>query len=154
MSNTTADSPETDGFLYSNLPEDVARVHARFPELFAFVRRCNRLAVATRKQLTPDASDQQKVLEAVLFGRALQSLQAAFILVERGMVADARASVRSAAETTIYHVKTAKDAAFVKKFLEDHACNQRKFAKAVLEDATIVAALSAEQRQSLAACRT
>jgi uncharacterized protein DUF5677 len=148
MGVSMTDAYEIDGFLSSKMSEDIARLRERFPDLFDLLRRCNQLAMAIKWKMTPDASDRQKVLEATLFAREIQSLQAGLLLAERGMIADARAAVRSAAETAIYHVKTARDATFVERFREDHACHQRRFAKSVLEDPFLVSNLTATERQS------
>ena len=141
--------PETDGFLHSRIGDDIARLHARFPDLFSLLLRCNRLAMAIRSQLIPDAGDQQSLLEATLFARGLQSLQAALLLAERGMVSEARTAVRSAGEAAIYQIRMSREATFAKKFVEDYAHSQSKLARAILDDAIIASTLSVEQKKCL-----
>jgi hypothetical protein len=123
-----------DGFLAPNIRETVALVRARFPKWFALLERCNRTAMTLLNKLEPPDGDNQKLVEATLYGRALQSLQAAIILAERGMAADSRACLRRSADTAIFQLKMANDATFDDALIENHDYYRRNLANATLAD--------------------
>ena len=69
---------------------------------------------------------------SVLFIRAHQSFQAAILLIEKGMLADARVVLRSAVEGAMALNAVANDATFDRRLIEAHLHNQRKTANVVL----------------------
>lgn len=91
-----------DGFLSPKLEpwRDAARASAH--EWFNLVDGINRSAVAILSTLEPQRSSAREMMAAQLFARALQTFEAAILLAERGMLADAGTLARSIVETTIY----------------------------------------------------
>jgi Family of unknown function (DUF5677) len=63
---------------------------------------------------------------ALLFGRALTSLQSVVILAERGLSADSRTVLRAAAETTIVLCAVAADAGVADQLVLRHQWHRRK----------------------------
>jgi len=105
------------------------------------------MAILPRVQ--PGTADNQKLLEAVLFARALQSIQAMTVLAERAMTGDARTLLRSCCETAIFQRKLHLDAAFGDRLHERHDFHQRKLANALLSDPSSTAELTPQQVQLL-----
>jgi hypothetical protein len=68
-----------------------------------------------------------------LFVRAHQSFQAAILLIERGLIGDARTVLRSGVEGAIAICAIAADPSFVDQLIEAHHANQRKVARLLLE---------------------
>jgi hypothetical protein len=68
-----------------------------------------------------------------IFVRAHQSFQAALLLIERGMIGDARTVLRSGVEGAIAICALASDPSFVERLIEAHHANQRKEARLLLE---------------------
>jgi hypothetical protein len=140
---------KADGFLSADMPATIALVRKRQPEWFALLDRCNKTAMALLYKLEPPANDNQKLVEATLYGRALQTLQAAIILAERGMAADARACLRRSADTAIFQLKMANDATFDDALIENHDYYRRNLANAALADKELCKHLDQKQLDEL-----
>jgi hypothetical protein len=78
--------------------------------------------------------DRRGLVLSVLFVRCHQSLQAAVVLVEKGMIADARILVRSAVESAIACVALSADETFVDRLVEAHHKNRGSVARELLGD--------------------
>ena len=122
------------GFLAPETAAIVAQIRTRFAPWFELADTANHLAMRVLYQVKPRRDDQQRFVEATLFGRALQSYQAAVVLAERGMTADARAVIRSACESVIIQMKVARDPAFVDTLVERHVFHRRALGNAWLSD--------------------
>jgi hypothetical protein len=140
-----------EGFLSPDFAQTISTIRLDFSIWFGLLEDCNRLAVAVLPRVQPGTADNQKLLEAVLFARALQTIQAMTVLAERGMTGDARTLLRSCCETAIFQRKLHLDAGFADKLEERHDFHQRKLANALLCDPRSTAELTPEQVQSLRA---
>jgi hypothetical protein len=138
-----------EGFLSVEFAETIAKIRLDYAIWFGLLEDCNRLAMAVLPKLQPGTTDNQKLLEAVLFARALQSIQAMTVLAERGMTGDARTLLRSCSETAIFQRKLQLDATFANSLQERHDFHQRKLATALLADPRSKAELTPEQVQAL-----
>ncbi len=138
-----------DGFLSPDIQETIARVRKNFPDWFELIGRLNRLAMRVMPKIDVPVGDKQKFLEAVHFARAVQSLQAAVLLLERGMEADARNALRSATETTILLVRVSRDPALAERLVENDDYHRQKMAGALLRDAGAMATMSPERKEAL-----
>jgi hypothetical protein len=120
-------SPEIDRFrLY-------VRGHDPSKQWFELADDLNRLSFELLQKHETPLADRQRFTFSGLFVRAHQSFQAALVLIERGMIGDARAVLRSAAESTIAMYAVAHDPQFVDKLIGDEYYNQRKMANITLE---------------------
>jgi hypothetical protein len=81
-----------------------------------------------------EQGDRRGLVLSVLLVRSHQSLQAAVILVEKGMIADARIVVRSAVESAIACVALGADETFVDRLIEAHHKNRGSVARELLGD--------------------
>ena len=101
---------------------------------FAFAEELNRLGQEILEGHETPVSDNRRLTTTVLFIRASQSFQAAIILAERGMLADARAVLRSAVEGAMALNALANDPTFDQKLIEAHLNFQRTTINVVLNE--------------------
>lgn len=86
-----------------------------------------------RQHSAPIAEPQHFTFSGV-FVRAHQSFQAAILLTENGMIADARTAIRSAAESGIALQALAVDPTFVEQLVKAHQRRQRIVANVTLQN--------------------
>lgn len=130
-----------EGFLSPEMKTTIERIRRDYADWFEVISATNRLAMEILPALKPDRADSQKVLEAAFYGRALQSIQAAVVLTERGMIGDARTVLRACVETALLQRKIADDAAFADRLVERHDFHRRKLGNGVLNNPQFVAGL-------------
>jgi hypothetical protein len=131
MTDAQEDSFQQSGFL-SPMVEDVAAIRAEFSEWFKLLARCNRLGMRMVAAIEMPLGSPARTIQAALFFRTLQSFQAAILLAERGMLADARSALRACAESTILHERLAADAGFTELMGENADYYRRVMAKMLL----------------------
>src|SRR5712675_3120617 len=118
------------GFLAPSLAASIASIRKDFAPWFDTAGRFNALGMRVMPNAKAGTSDNQQLIAAALYGRALTLFQAANILAERGMLGDARTVVRSAAETAIVLVAVAKDTSVCDLLIDRHFWHHRKFRNA------------------------
>jgi hypothetical protein len=89
----------THGFLSEPLGEVRHAVHKRYTNYRNILMRLNEQCVATQYELPIKADDPRELLGATFFLRTIASSQAAVILLEHGLIAQAKAVLRSALES-------------------------------------------------------
>jgi len=97
-----------------------------------FAEELNRLGWDMLENHETPTTENQLLIISVLFVRAHQSFQAAIMLIEKGLLADARVVLRSAVEGAMALNALANDATFDMQLIEAHLHNQRKTARIVL----------------------
>jgi Family of unknown function (DUF5677) len=132
-------SPTMERFRASlrNVPAHTARLD--------FVDELNRFGVSLLRDRDIPRDDRQRLTIAILFIRAHKSFQAGVGLAELGLLSDARAVLRSAAEGAIALNALANDADFLDRMIEAHYLGQRKLARIVLQDPDYRAGYGPEQ---------
>lgn len=125
---------KTDGFLSPTMEEfrNSLRKIPAYKLWLEFAEGLNRLGWDMLEEHETPKTDNQRLLISVLFIRAHQSLQAAIILIEKGMLADARVVLRSAVEGAMALNALANDPSFDRQLIEAHLYNQKKTARIVL----------------------
>jgi len=96
----------------------------------------------------PNEGNNQCLVAATLFARALMSYHSALMLIGRGSVADARTIVRSAAETTIVLNAVVADSGVCDLLVYRHQVNQRKLLGAWTTDPQATAVMTDDQRKT------
>ena len=126
---------EKDGYLSPEIEpfRQYVRSHDPSKQWFELADDLNRLSFELLQKHEAPLADRQRFTFSGLFVRAHQSFQAALILIERGMIGDARAVLRSGAESTIALYAVAHDPQFVDKIIGDEYYNQKKMASITLE---------------------
>src|SRR5690606_32278458 len=100
---------------------------------FSLVEDLNRSAVATLARLAASSSSDRELAAAALFGRAVQSFEAAIILAERGMLADAGTIARNIVECAIYLAGLAQLEDFPQRLAADNNAHYAAMARALAE---------------------
>ncbi len=124
-----------DGFLSSTMQEFRASLRQipAFKLWLTFAEELNRMGWDMLENHETPTTDNQRLITSVLFIRAHQSFQAALILIEKGMLADARGVLRSAVEGAIALNVLSNDTSFDTQLIEAHRHNQRKIAQIILK---------------------
>ena len=118
-----------DGFLTESPHHVQQLVRITYAEWRNLLGRINQLAVANQHSIMINRGNQVERYAAVLFARTLSTTQASILLLESGLVPQARALLRSALETYLALAAIAKEPAFVNKLIEGHAAEQKRVTK-------------------------
>ncbi|MFX1803094.1 DUF5677 domain-containing protein [Paraburkholderia sp. A1RO-5] len=133
---------QSQGFLSADLAISVANLRRDFAPWFGVAEGFNALAMRVLPNVKAATDSNQQVVAAALYGRALTSYQAALLLAERGMIADARTVVRAVAETVIVLSAVAKDAGVCDLLIGRHVWHHVKMRRAWLHDSQATAQMS------------
>ena len=141
-----ARSFHTDGFLAPEI--DQVRIAVRsapeYKAWFAYVDDLNRLGFEMLRSHQVSLDDRRGLSISILFVRIHQSFQAAVLLIERGIVPDARTILRSAVESAIALIALAADESFVDRLVAADRKHKLTIARMCLEDPDYRATHSAE----------
>jgi Family of unknown function (DUF5677) len=116
----------SDGFLSEEMIAVQSVIAEKYGPAIDTVRRVNRFAVKTQYSLSADADDLQKLLVAMLFARTLAHTQAAILMIERGMDAQARVMLRAGMEALFSLGAIVNDPRNATKFFDADAIQRRK----------------------------
>ncbi len=127
---------ETHGFLSNEIDgfRNVVRTSTPYKEWFDFTQELNLFGSEAIRTHTFDQNDTQRMTISALFIRSHQSLQAAMVLVERGMIADARTVLRTLVEGTIAQISLAADAGVIDQLVAAHRKHQLTICREMLAD--------------------
>lgn len=122
-------SEADDGFLTEPLDHVREAVRQKYPNLRSLLIRVNRLAVANQHSIEIHLDSNVEKYAAALFARTLASIQASVLLLDVGLVSQARTLLRSVMETYFSLAAIAKEPGVVVKLLEGDAAEQTRAAK-------------------------
>ena len=127
-------SEDDAGFLSEGLAvETKATCEEEYGPWLQVVRRINGQAVRTQHLLAVSPDDVQQVLAASLFARTLSTVQAAVLMIERGMPTQARILLRAAMDSVFNLVAVCLSAEYGQRFLAADQISRRKmFRKATM----------------------
>jgi hypothetical protein len=148
------DTPfETHGFLSDEINRfrKVVRTVTPYKKWFDFAQELNLFGSEAIRAHKFDQNDTQTMTISALFIRSHQSLQAAMVLVERGMIADARTVLRTLVEGTIAQIALAADAGVIDQLVAAHRKHQLTICREMLVDEKYREQLSQEQIAQLEA---
>lgn len=135
----------------STFSSGIAAIRKNYSPWFDVADSFNNLGMRILPAVEPAQNSNQQLLAATLYGRALTSFQATYVLAERGMLADARTIVRAAAETTIVLSALVKDASVCDLLLDRHYWHHRKLRNAYLSDPQAAAELTIQEIDAIRA---
>lgn len=136
---------QSEGFLSSALSTSIVKIRKDFAPWFDVAESFNNLGMRVLPAVKADQASNQQLVAAALYGRTLTSFQAAYVLTECGMLADARTVVRAAAETAIVLSVVVKDAAVCDLLIDRHFWHHRKLRNAWLNDPQAVAEMTPQE---------
>lgn len=111
---------------------------------FELVDDLARTSIGIMRALQVSNDDKQRLCIATLFIRAKGSLQSAILLVERGMISDARVVLRSATEAVIASIAAQADPNFIDELIGAHRKTQLTLVGVIDGDAEYQSTLSQE----------
>lgn len=124
-------SDAVDGFLAESLDDVRSHVRKKYTAWRSLLMRANRLAVTNQHAIKIHIDSNLERYSAVLFARTLATTQASVLLLETGLISQARILLRSALETFFSLVAISKDVSVVDKLIEGHAAEQGRAARNV-----------------------
>ena len=133
------------GFLAVTLATSIAAIRKDFVAWFAATESFNNLGMQILPAMKVDQASNQQLVAATLYGRTLSSFQAAQVLAERGMLADARTVIRAAAETAIVLCALVKDEKVCDRLIERHLWHHRLLRNAWLNDPQAIAEMTSQE---------
>lgn len=122
-------SESEDGFLSEPFDNVVNTVRSKYAAYRTLLLRTNRFAVAIQHALVIHHANNLECYAAVLFARTLATVQGTALLLERGLVAQARTLLRMALETLFALGAIANKPTLMDKLIEEHAVEQKRLAK-------------------------
>lgn len=136
---------QNEGFLSSGLSSSIANIRKDFGSWFNAATAFNTLGMCVLPNVKANRSSNQQLIAAALYSRVLTSFQAAILLAERGLLADARTVVRGAAETAIVLAAVVKEEAVCDLLIDRHFWHHRKLRQAWLDDQQAVAQMATQE---------
>ncbi|MDO8772287.1 MAG: DUF5677 domain-containing protein [Burkholderiaceae bacterium] len=122
-------SKADDGFLTEPLDHVREGVRQKYADWRSLLLRVNRLAVDNQHSIQIHLDSNVEKYAAALFARTLATTQASILLLEVGLVPQARTLLRAALETHFALAAIAKEPGVVDKLIEGHAAEQKRVAK-------------------------
>lgn len=122
-------SDAIDGFLAASLDGVRSHVREKYAAWRDLLMRVNRLAVVNQHAIVIHTESNAERYSAVLYARTLTTTQASMLLLEVGLVSQARILLRSSLETLFALCAIAKDQNVVDKLVEGHTAEQKRAAR-------------------------
>jgi hypothetical protein len=132
------------GFLASDITDAISKIRQEYAEWFRFLDELNADSMAILWAFKPKSDNEQHLVAAVLFCRAVQSYQGAIMMAERGMITEARTLVRNCAETAFALGAIALDRSFLGELIDGHFKHTANLARAYLEEQDLFTRLTAQ----------
>lgn len=89
------------GFLSPDIEGWTASLRQEHSVWFDLVERINQMATSALWAMRVNTADRKQLFGSILYGRTIQTAQAAILIAQRGMPADARGLARNATESVI-----------------------------------------------------
>lgn len=129
-------------FLSSRMADVIIEFRKAYKRLFDFVEKLNEVANSVLINLSVNNEDEQQLLIACLYQRALTAYQGLVLLAERGMTAEVTILLRSLLEVLFRVGAIAKSKEIAQAYILEDEAHRRKFINKFK-------LLSAERRASL-----
>lgn len=125
-----------EGFLSEHLEPYRQRIRAKHQPHYALVFETNKLCQRVKFQMLVHSRDGQEVFGAALFIKLLADVQAAVLLLERGLSSQARSLLRVAIEALIILGKLSKSYEFVEAFIRLGEQQRLRLVRAIQRNAS------------------
>lgn len=120
------------GFLSEPFDDFRSAVRQQYADLRSLLLRVNAQCVSAQHAVNIDPNDSRAMLAAVLFARTLASTQAAVLLLEHGLLAQARTILRASLETLFALGAIYRKPALVPELVQSHEADKRTVADRML----------------------
>ena len=108
-----------DGFLGSEMESWIKKYRKENKELFSFCYELNQVAHKTLSKLIIHNKDGQEILSSAMFTRILSQYQSVIVLVERGMINEAKIILRTMLDGLFILVAMTKDRKYMNYYIND-----------------------------------
>lgn len=122
------------GFLGEEAWALASDIRGEQENLLALFYEVNRFVEQIIKEICVSKSNAQELISACLFTRVLEGIQAAVILIERGLDLDATVIIRGVYEAIVYLRLSCDDKDFVRKYILKHDIDRLKLLKKIRKD--------------------
>ncbi len=116
---------DIEGFLAESVHDVKAEIRNKYSDWRSLLGHVNRLAVANQHLIVIHRDNEVESYAALLFIRTLATIQASILVLEAGLIAQARILQRSALETFFSRAALAKEPSFVDRLIEGHEAEQK-----------------------------
>jgi hypothetical protein len=111
---------EKKGFLGSSIEDWIRKIRTKHANFFALTDNINEEAQKFLFELQPHSKHVQELLIVSLYLRSLSTYQATLLLVERGMMPEARLMLRGLLEVLFFLCAIGKKPDLAKDYVEEH----------------------------------
>jgi len=111
---------ESDGFLSEEAEEGYKKILDAYKDVFTLARKTNQEAMNTLRAMHTDWNDRSRIIVAALYSRIVETYQAILLLLNMGMVAQARMLVRTGLEALFSMAAIVKDHELVQSYVAQH----------------------------------
>jgi len=124
---------EEEGFLSNESEDGKSHLIEKYSDFFEFAREMNRLCMKLLSELRIDWEDKHKLITHTLFIRTVENYQGVYLLLERGMMAQAKVLTRSMLEALFTLVALQKKPKLLASYLDQHEESYRRGLKAAMK---------------------
>jgi hypothetical protein len=110
---------EKKGFLGSSIDGWIQKIRAKHQHFFTLADEVNEQAQKLMFELTPHTKHVQELLVASFYMRSLSNYQATLLLVERGMMPEARLMLRAQLDVLFFLCAIGKKSELAKDYIEE-----------------------------------
>lgn len=111
---------EEEGFLSDEAEDGKTYIYEKYADFFNFAKDVNKLCMKLLTSLKIDWKNDHKLIVHTLFLHIVENFQGVFLLLERGMMPQAKVLTRSMLETVFILVALQKKPNLLKAFLDQH----------------------------------
>lgn len=112
-------SIDENGFLSQEIYDWIKKYRSKYKDIFSLAEEINRFGHRIMFQINPHNNNEQELLIALLYNRALSTFQGIIILSERGLIHEGKVLLRSLVEIMYVLIASSKYEDIAKKYLLD-----------------------------------
>ncbi|MCP4552975.1 MAG: hypothetical protein GY834_13250 [Bacteroidetes bacterium] len=124
---------EIDGFLSEESEKGRLNFNQNYQDIFDFSKELNQFCMKFMREQKIDWENKQQLIIKTLHIRILENFQAVFLILERGMMPQAKILTRAMLETVFILVALQKKPELVQNYLDQHEEGSKRTLKAFLQ---------------------
>lgn len=124
---------EFDGFLSDESEEGKKHFYHKYIDVFEFVKEINRFSMELMQNLKVDLNDNHKLITITLHLRINENFQGTILMLERGMMPQAKVLTRAMLETVFTLVALQKKPELLQNYFDQHEEGKKRNLKAALQ---------------------
>ena len=124
---------EIDGFLSEESENGRKNFHLKYRDVFDFAKDLNRFSMDFMQKQKVDWKDKHKLIIKTLFLRIIENFQGTFLMLERGMMPQAKVLTRAMLETVFILVALQKKPELIQCYFDQQEEGTKRNLKAALQ---------------------